>query len=428
MYPEQFVAVPGDTDRKKILKAFSSQLRDHTFENDFAALDFLRNTLSSPDNQLPFDFYEVEILKCWNPQSKRLGWLTRRGQDTSDDVTTEAMESLPINEDTKASTFAGLIDVTHLAEPRLQEINELLKDKKQLIFEGPPGSGKTYVAEKFARWFTSQSLDANIPSSEQVEIVQFHQSYGYEDFVQGMRPGTNVDGQLVYHVRDGIFLNLCERAQESLDRKDGKKYVLIIDEIHRGHISRIFGELLLLLEYRGMSVRLPYGSGDQATLTIPENLYIIGTMNTADRSLAQIDYALRRRFYFVRFMPVEDGRAEVFGNWLENQDMEQSDRSRLLHLFVTLNYGIREHLSTDDLQIGHSYFMTDGIETDVVLNRVWTRAVSPLLNEYLHHHRNREEIPAALTPASLVRTTVEVDSESDMPLDAQANGTEPDAV
>jgi 5-methylcytosine-specific restriction enzyme B len=148
------------------------------------------------------------------------------------------------------------------------EIKELLEAKRQVIFEGPPGSGKTYVEEKFARWFTGQPVDDNTPLDEHVEIVQFHQSYGYEDFVQGIRPETNSEGQLVYRVRDGIFLDMVERALANPE----ERFVLIIDEINRGNLSRIFGELLLLLEYRGQRVRLPYGSGDAAYLTIPENL------------------------------------------------------------------------------------------------------------------------------------------------------------
>src|SRR5690606_22740821 len=164
-----------------------------------------------------------------------------------------------------------------------------------------------------------------------------------------------------------------------------------------------FGELLLLLEYRNQSVRLPYGSGDSAYLTIPENLYLIGTMNTADRSLAQIDYALRRRFYSVRFVPGEAGKAEGCATWLAATDgIGAGEKGRVLRLFINLNEGIRERVHTDDLQVGHSYFMQPGIQGPVVFERVWRRAVRPLLEEYLHHHRNRDDILAALTPDALL--------------------------
>jgi 5-methylcytosine-specific restriction protein B len=221
-------------------------------------------------------------------------------------------------------------------------------------------------------------------------------------------------------VKDGIFLQLCLRAQANPE----KPFVLIIDEINRGNLSRIFGELLLLLEYRGMTARLPYGSGDGAQISIPENLYIIGTMNTADRSLAQIDYALRRRFYFIRFMPVENSRAEVFENWLATQEMSEDDRNRLAGIFINLNHGIREHLNTDDLQVGHSYFMQKDIATEAGFRRVWSRAVAPLLNEYLHHHRDRENILSALTPRNLMPQ----DPASAIPEDDNAEALDPELV
>ncbi len=140
----------------------------------------------------------------------------------------------------------------------LDEIESLLLDKKQIIFEGPPGSGKTFLADLFARYFTENPLEGE--HDERIEVVQFHQSYGYEDFVQGIRPVTDGEGRLQYRVMPGIFLQHCERARANPD----KRFVLIIDEINRGNLSRIFGELLMLLEYRDKKVRLPYAAGDGA--------------------------------------------------------------------------------------------------------------------------------------------------------------------
>jgi MoxR-like ATPase len=347
-------------------------------------------------------FYDGDVYPLWN-------------QPSSVDTTTHHPEeqAQPYLSIENGRVLGALQHVTYLHEEFLREIDELLFAKRQLIFEGPPGSGKTYVAEKFARWFTGQPVDDDTPLDKHVEIVQFHQSYGYEDFVQGIRPETNSDNQLVYRVRDGIFLDMVERARANPE----DRFVLIIDEINRGNLSRVFGELLLLLEYRGQRVRLPYGVGDAAYLSIPENLYIIGTMNTADRSLAQIDYALRRRFYFVRFMPVENGRAEVYENWLARNVDGEADRQRLAALFIALNHGIRNHLDTDDLEVGHSYFMQSGIETDVVFDRVWRRAVRPLLEEYLHHHRQRDEILADLIPQKLATLPAQ-DSEAESETDA----------
>jgi MoxR-like ATPase len=186
------------------------------------------------------------------------------------------------------STLANLHQLTFLPTDQLTEIENILLAKKQIIFEGPPGSGKTYVAQLFARYFAGLPLKG--PASPRVRIVQFHQSYSYEDFVEGIRPETK-DGHIEYRVAPGIFRRLCKDAEDDLE---GKRYVVIIDEINRGNISRIFGELLMVLEYRDLEVELPYQK-DGSMFSIPPNVFVIGTMNTTDRSLAQIDYALRRR-------------------------------------------------------------------------------------------------------------------------------------
>ncbi|HLU36396.1 MAG TPA: AAA family ATPase [Thermomicrobiales bacterium] len=387
LFPDYFEDTASQEYKWRTLNAFREQAGVAPDEDLDDGLLAVRKHLEAHFGK-GFSFYQPEVRRLWDLSGDKDG-----------SIPDPAEIETPIeHSSSNGAEYEDLAAIVQLREDFLIELNDLLSTKRQLIFEGPPGSGKTYVAEKFARWFTGQALDGE-PLNKQVEIVQLHQSYGYEDFVQGIRPETNDDGQLVYRVWDGIFLDMCERAKANPE----ERFVLIIDEINRGNLSRIFGELLLLLEYRNQSVRLPYGSGDSAYLTIPENLYLIGTMNTADRSLAQIDYALRRRFYFVRFMPVEDGKAEVFATWLAaNDDIGEGEKGRLLRLFINLNEGIREHLHTDDLQVGHSYFMQPGIQTPVVFERVWRRAVRPLLEEYLHHHRNRDDILAALTPDALL--------------------------
>jgi 5-methylcytosine-specific restriction protein B len=281
--------------------------------------------------------------------------------------------------------FDQLSDKTNLTQPELKEIEALLKEKKQLVFEGPPGAGKTYVAELFARYWTGNQLDG--PPDQRIMIVQFHQSYGYEDFIQGIRPETNAKGQLEYHVRDGAFKYLCNVAK----RNEDKMFVMLIDEINRGNVSRIFGELLFLLEYRTERVTLPYSYPADPKFSIPSNIYLLGTMNTTDRSLAQIDYALRRRFYFYRMMPVVNGTAPVLGRWLQKQQLSQDDRERVLRLFINLNRRVQVHLG-ENFQVGHSYFMVPDIASEATLHRVWAHAVIPLLEEYFYNRRDKDKV------------------------------------
>jgi hypothetical protein len=180
-------------------------------------------------------------------------------------------------------TLGGLMRWTHLSREDLEELIELLKTRRQVILHGPPGSGKTWVAEALARYLTDNPLESD-ETNGRLELVQFHQSYGYEDFMQGIRPVTSDDGRLEYRVLPGILMRFIE--QDGWDRD--LDYVLVIDEINRGNISRIFGELLLLLEYRGKQVRLPYAEAGAPKFRLPPNLLIIGTMNTAE-PIASLD-------------------------------------------------------------------------------------------------------------------------------------------
>jgi len=311
-------------------------------------------------------------------------------------ITRDQLERKSVDKDLLETALAELSALSNLEAQELEEIQSLLREKKQLIFEGPPGAGKTYLADLFSRYFTGNSLTGD--HNEQIEIVQFHQSYGYEDFVQGIRPMTDGAGNLQYRVVPGIFLQMCDRARKNPQQN----FVLIIDEINRGNLSRIFGELLMLLEYREKRVRLPYAPADSSDesgyISIPTNLYLIGTMNSTDRSLAMIDYALRRRFYFYRLMPVEGGNAPVLIRWLTSQSSySPAERATVLDYFLFINREISQKLAPD-FQIGHSYFMVQDINTLVGRRRVWQRSLRPLLEEYFHSHRDAESLIAPLAP------------------------------
>ena len=264
-------------------------------------------------------------------------------------------------------TKEKLLKEIFLKEEKFDQICSLLENskKKQLIFQGPPGTGKTFVAQKIALYLTQ--------SEDRIETIQFHPSYSYEDFIEGYRPK---DGKFVLEA--GIFKVFCERARENID----KKYILIIDEINRGNLSKIFGELLYLLEYREKKAKLTYS---QEEFSIPENVYIIGTMNTADRSLAIMDYALRRRFYFVD-IKCETKRLE---EWLKENGCKLI-ASELIGAIENMNKQIEEEMHSKDFAIGHSYFMREGLDSDK-LEEVMDFGVKPLLKEYFFDKEEKVE-------------------------------------
>ncbi len=252
-----------------------------------------------------------------------------------------------------------LADKVFLPAEFLENIKTLIEDKKQVIFQGPPGTGKTYVAQKLAEHLAG--------SKERVTLVQFHPSYAYEDFVQGFRPTTR-NGQPGFELRDGPLLQAAERAKGEPDAK----HFLVIDEINRGNLAKVFGELYFLLEYRESQMNLQYS--DEA-FSLPDNLYFIGTMNTADRSIALVDLALRRRFYFVEFHPDEEPIKGLLLRWLEANGLD-----RMAWVADVVNRA-NDKLK-DDLHaaIGPSYFMKPGLDWAAV-ERIWKHSVLPYIEE-----------------------------------------------
>ena len=185
----------------------------------------------------------------------------------------------------------------------LADLADLLAERGQVILYGPPGTGKTYLARQLAMHLTEPHA---------VQLVQFHPSYTYEDFFEGFRPKSTLDGRLEFELRPGAFRSLAEEAREH----PSTAYILIIDEINRGNLAKIFGELYFLLEYRDQRIRLQYSQED---FTLPDNLYVIGTMNTADRSIALVDAAMRRQFAFVEMHPQKPPVAGLLRRWLVRQ-------------------------------------------------------------------------------------------------------------
>ena len=258
-----------------------------------------------------------------------------------------------------------LIDSVHL-----RKIERLLEDKRQVIFQGPPGTGKTFIARKLAAFLAG--------TPERVRVVQFHPSYAYEDFVQGLRPKLTA-GQLGFELRDGPLLAIARTAREDSD--PAAKYFLIIDEINRGNLAKVFGELYFLLEYRDQPIQLQYSS---ESFELPKNLYIIGTMNTADRSIALVDLALRRRFHFVEFHPDKPPVKGLLKRWL---DRNAPDMARVADLVDRANRKLDDRRAA----VGPSYFMKDGLDDEMVED-IWEHNVLPYIEERLYgeHDRLRE--------------------------------------
>jgi MoxR-like ATPase len=253
-------------------------------------------------------------------------------------------------------SLSQLLEDTGLDEATLTRWLRAIERKKQVILYGPPGTGKTYLAEKLAQYLVS-GADGFF------EIVQFHPAYAYEDFIQGLRPRPGPQGSLTYQLVPGRFLEFCHKARQRRGR-----CVLIIDEINRANLARVFGELMYLLEYRERTIPL---AGGGELFHIPGNVYLIATMNTADRSIALVDHALRRRFAFLALKP----DYELLRRYHQRRQTGFPVEN-LIKILTRLN----QHIGDPHYEVGVTFFLYDKLADE--LEDIWRMEIEPYLEEY----------------------------------------------
>ncbi|MBX3497554.1 MAG: AAA family ATPase [Parvibaculum sp.] len=352
-FPGTFENISSRKDKKAIRAGFGHLLPNGATDNIDRDLLTIREALGK-EAEPGFHFYRKPFIQQWKEPKdakpkKQTGGnapkVTPAGPGLSSGDAPAVMASL---EDLAASLMLEPADT-------LSRWAALLVEKGQIILQGPPGTGKTFIARKMA-----ESL-AGTP--DRVTLVQFHPSYAYEDFVEGFRPS----GPNHFEVKDGPLKRLTARAAAEPDAR----FVLIIDEINRGNIAKVFGELLFLLEYRDEAITLQYS---EAPFRLPRNLLIIGTMNTADRSIALLDMALRRRFRFIDLVPGEPPIDGLLKRFLE------ANAPDMVYLAAMID-SVNEIVGDRHAAIGPSHFLTDDPRalTEEWAKQIWNHSVIPAL-------------------------------------------------
>lgn len=360
--------------------------KDHWQGDDLVTIDdyFLENLTKKPirygesyifkvydlnDEELLEDKINSDLNDLISEYKELVGQLAIQGPKAK--ITSSTTNA---QDEQKSITLEEAMEGVFIPKDKIENILDLLKVKKNIVLQGPPGVGKTFISKRLAYALVE------VKDRKRVELIQFHQSYAYEDFVQGYRPSD-----AGFDLKNGIFHQFCTRAAEDPDRP----YVFIIDEINRGNLSKIFGELMMLIEAdkRGpaWSVPLTYSKDLEETFYVPENLYVIGLMNTADRSLALVDYALRRRFAFINLEP--EFESEGFAQFMQDAGVSDAMVAKIISRIAALN----ERISSDvanlgpGFNIGHSFFCSPaagGVYDDLWYEQIIQYEIKPLLYEY----------------------------------------------
>jgi hypothetical protein len=356
LFPNQFERIASRRQKQEIVKAFPDEAEGVSDVDD--ALLKIRQNLTAKLNRTDVDFYDDALRKRWQhvkgPSGGKDGETgTQSGGQTTTITGTTVTEGAGSGQlGVSPYTLEQCALDTGLAESRLKRWIAAVERKGQAVIYGPPGTGKTFVARKLACHLAG--------ADGCFEVVQFHPSFSYEDFVQGIRPKATDDGNLDYPTVPGCFLEFCKRA----DSRKGT-CVLIMDEINRANLSRVFGELMYLLEYRGEDVRLAGGQH----FRIPKNVRLIGTMNTADRSIALVDHALRRRFAFLALWP----DYALLKRYHESDGFETDGLIQVLKR-VNTEIGDRHY------EVGISFFLRPDLGKHI--QDIWEMEIEPYLEEY----------------------------------------------
>jgi 5-methylcytosine-specific restriction protein B len=360
VFPDSFESISSRRDKRLIREAFKDRLPNGPTDNIDADLLAIRNQLTGQEGE-GFHFYRSPVIEQWQTQKKR----PKKGKSAAPPKPkgylaggARKVSSPPPPEVARFEDLEALGTELFLEPPEaLREWADLLLDTRQVIFQGPPGTGKTFIARQLA--------SAVAGDQARVELVQFHPSYAYEDFVEGFRPA----GAGVFSLRPGPVKRLASKATQQPD----KRFVLLIDEINRGNLAKVFGELYYLLEYRDEAITLQYS---EEPFRLPTNVFIIGTMNTADRSIALLDMALRRRFGFVDLLPDEAPLKGLLRRFLDHKAPDMA------FLADMLDY-VNGQLNDPHASIGPSHFLVKDTRTltEEKAELIWQHSILPTLTD-----------------------------------------------